>query len=62
MESDEEDFIFYGTPIEREEEINSRKKKSVADASGTMRSLPHWKQEVYRYLESNLNLSRIQIM
>ncbi|CAK9330021.1 unnamed protein product [Citrullus colocynthis] len=46
MESDEEDFIFYGTPIEREEEINSRKKKSVADASGTMRSLPHWKQEV----------------
>lgn len=46
MESDEEDFIFYGTPIEREEEINSRKKKSVADASGTMRSLPSWKQEV----------------
>lgn len=48
MESDEEDFIFYGTPIEREEEINSRKKKSVADASGTMRSLPSWKQEVLR--------------
>ncbi|XP_023000780.1 G patch domain-containing protein TGH [Cucurbita maxima] len=46
MESDEEDFVFYGTPIEREEEINSRKKKSVADASGTMRSLPSWKQEV----------------
>lgn len=57
MESDEEDFVFYGTPIEREEEINSRKKKSVADASGTMRSLPSWKQEVLLILDSVLPAS-----
>lgn len=54
MESDEEDFVFYGTPIEREEEINSRKRKSVADASGTMRTLPHWKQEVLLHLHFEL--------
>ncbi|KAF3437303.1 hypothetical protein FNV43_RR20056 [Rhamnella rubrinervis] len=46
MDSDEEDFVFYGTPIEREEEITSRKKKAVAEASGQLRTLPSWKQEV----------------
>lgn len=46
MESDEEDFVFYGTPIEREEDISSRKKKSVAEASGQLRSVVPWKQEV----------------
>ncbi|GAB4845321.1 hypothetical protein Ancab_038729 [Ancistrocladus abbreviatus] len=46
MESDEEDFVFVGTPIEREEEIASRKKKAVAEASGNLRGLPSWKQEV----------------
>lgn len=46
MDSDEEDFVFYGTPIEREEEVTSRKKKAVADASGLLRTLPPWKQEV----------------
>ncbi|CAN4086190.1 unnamed protein product [Withania somnifera] len=46
MDSDEEDFVFYGTPIEREEDVSSRKKKSVAEASGQLRTLPAWKQEV----------------
>ncbi|CAH8271943.1 unnamed protein product [Arabidopsis lyrata] len=46
MGSDEEDFVFHGTPIEREEEIGSRKKKAVAGASGNLRTLPAWKQEV----------------
>lgn len=46
MDSDEEDCVFYGTPIEREEEFTSRKKKAVAEASGNLRSLPVWKQEV----------------
>ncbi|KAF8005787.1 hypothetical protein BT93_K0157 [Corymbia citriodora subsp. variegata] len=46
MDSDEEDFVFYGTPIEREEDVSSRKKKALAEASGNLRSLPAWKQEV----------------
>ncbi|KAL2935901.1 G patch domain-containing protein TGH [Bienertia sinuspersici] len=45
-DSDEEDFVFVGTPIEREEDITSRKKKSVAEASSQLRTLPSWKQEV----------------
>ena len=47
MDSDEEDYVFHGTPIEREEEVISRKKKAVAEASGQLRTLPSWKQEVY---------------
>ncbi|VFQ64931.1 unnamed protein product [Cuscuta campestris] len=46
MDSDEEDFVFFGTPIEREEDATSRKKKAVAEASGQLRTLPSWKQEV----------------
>ncbi|GAV83575.1 Surp domain-containing protein/DUF1604 domain-containing protein [Cephalotus follicularis] len=46
MESDEVDFVFYGTPIEREEDFTSRRKKAVAEASGNLRALPPWKQEV----------------
>ncbi|KAK4257303.1 hypothetical protein QN277_006907 [Acacia crassicarpa] len=46
MESDDDDYVFFGTPIEREEEITSRKKKAVAEASGHLRTLPVWKQEV----------------
>ncbi|KAG9450029.1 hypothetical protein H6P81_009994 [Aristolochia fimbriata] len=46
MDSDEEDFVYYGTPIVREEEMTSRKKKVVAESAGQMRSLPSWKQEV----------------
>ncbi|KAK9105507.1 hypothetical protein Scep_022351 [Stephania cephalantha] len=47
MDSDEEDFVFFGTPIEREEEATlSRKKKSAAEAAGQLRTLPAWKQEV----------------
>lgn len=46
MESDEDDFVFYGTPIAREEDLTSRKKKAVAEASGQLRTLPPWKQEV----------------
>ncbi|KAK7265042.1 hypothetical protein RJT34_32658 [Clitoria ternatea] len=46
MESDEEDFVFYGTPIESEDSLTSRKKKAIAESSGQLRSLPAWKQEV----------------
>ncbi|CAH9143880.1 unnamed protein product [Cuscuta epithymum] len=46
MGSDEEDFVFFGTPIEREEDAISRKQKAVAEASGQLRTLPAWKQEV----------------
>ncbi|XVE56710.1 hypothetical protein DITRI_Ditri04bG0032700 [Diplodiscus trichospermus] len=46
MDSDEEDYVFFGTPIEREEEITNRRKKAAAEASGNLRSLPSWKQEV----------------
>ncbi|XP_061365176.1 G patch domain-containing protein TGH isoform X2 [Gastrolobium bilobum] len=46
MESDEDDFVFFGTPIEREEELTSRKKKAIAESSGNLRTLPAWKQEV----------------
>ncbi|CAL9111964.1 unnamed protein product [Musa acuminata var. zebrina] len=45
MDEDEEDYVFYGTPIEREEDTSARKRKAVADA-GQLRSLPLWKQEV----------------
>ncbi|XP_042472781.1 G patch domain-containing protein TGH homolog isoform X2 [Zingiber officinale] len=45
IDEDEEDFIFYGTPIEREEDTSARKRKAIADA-GQLRSLPLWKQEV----------------
>ncbi|XP_047315906.1 G patch domain-containing protein TGH isoform X2 [Impatiens glandulifera] len=46
MDNDEEDYVFYGTPIEREEDLTSRKKKATAEASGQLRTLVPWKQEV----------------
>ncbi|CAL5198514.1 unnamed protein product [Lathyrus oleraceus] len=46
MDSDEEDFVFFGTTIEREEDSISRKKKATAESSGQLRTLPAWKQEV----------------
>jgi len=49
MESDEDDFVFYGTPIEREDDLIGRKKKAVAESSGQLRTLPAWKQEVRIY-------------
>lgn len=52
MDSDEEDFVFYGTPIEREEEITTRKKKALAQAGGHLRTLPAWKQEVIYFPNS----------
>ncbi|KAF3332758.1 G patch domain-containing protein 1 [Carex littledalei] len=42
---DEEDYVYFGTPIEREEDTSSRKRKAVAEA-GTVRALAPWKQEV----------------
>lgn len=47
MTSDEEDFIYIGTPIGREEDTSARKIKSASDA-GQIRALPAWKQEVIR--------------
>ncbi|XP_021761241.1 G patch domain-containing protein TGH-like [Chenopodium quinoa] len=46
MDSDEEDLVFFGTPIEREEDLTTRKKKALAEASSQLRTLPSWKQEV----------------
>ncbi|XP_020693637.1 G patch domain-containing protein TGH [Dendrobium catenatum] len=45
MASDDEDFVFYGTPISREEDTSARKRRAIAGA-GNLRSLPAWKQEV----------------
>lgn len=56
MDSDEEDYVFLGTPIEREEELASRRKKSIAEASGHLRTLAPWKQEVlFRSSETSRN-------
>lgn len=49
MDADEGDYVFFGTPIEREEEMTSRKKKAIAVSSGNLRSLPPWKQEVFSF-------------
>ncbi|WCJ22025.1 G patch domain-containing protein TGH [Euphorbia peplus] len=46
MDMAEDDFVFHGTPIEREDDLGSRKKKAVAEASGHLRTLVPWKQEV----------------
>ncbi|XP_074277999.1 G patch domain-containing protein TGH [Silene latifolia] len=47
MDSDEEDFVYVGTPILNEEETSTtRKKKALAEASSQLRTLPSWKQEV----------------
>lgn len=56
IDEDEEDFVFYGTPIEREEDTSARKRKAVADA-GQLRSLPQWKQEVSSDFIETLSLS-----
>lgn len=45
MNDGAEDFVFYGTPIEREEDTSNRKRKAIAEA-GQLRTLPAWKQEV----------------
>ncbi|GLJ22134.1 hypothetical protein SUGI_0415440 [Cryptomeria japonica] len=42
---DDGDYIFYGTPIMREEELQVRKRKNSLD-TGQVRRLPPWKQEV----------------
>jgi hypothetical protein len=44
-DSDDEDLVIYGTPIEREEDTSARKRRAVAEAS-QLRALPAWKQEV----------------
>lgn len=48
-DGDEEDYVYFGTPIEREEDTSSRKRKAVAEA-GTVRALAPWKQEVSFHL------------
>lgn len=48
MDIDEDDFVFFGTPIEREDDVSTtRKKKAIAEASGHLRTLVPWKQEVF---------------
>ncbi|KAL6909762.1 hypothetical protein ACP4OV_001421 [Aristida adscensionis] len=44
-DSDDEDLVVYGTPIEREEDTSARKRRAIAEA-GQLRALPAWKQEV----------------
>lgn len=41
-----EDYLYYGTPIEREEEMSAGYKRKMALDAGQMRRLPPWKQEV----------------
>lgn len=41
-----EDYIYYGTPIEREEELSAGHKRKMTLDAGQMRRLPPWKQEV----------------
>ena len=41
-----EDYLYYGTPIEREEEMTAGHKMKMALDAGQMRRLPPWKQEV----------------
>lgn len=54
MDADEDDFVFYGTPIEREDDVSTtRKKKAVAEASGQLRTLVPWKQEVFILIYPN---------
>ncbi|KAK1268044.1 hypothetical protein QJS04_geneDACA004984 [Acorus gramineus] len=45
MDEDENDYVLFGTPIEREEEVSARKRRSASDA-GKLKTLPPWKQEV----------------
>eukprot|EP00897_Mesotaenium_endlicherianum_P005575 jgi/Mesen1/5045/ME000025S04442 len=42
---DDEDYIFFGTPLEREEELKPHKRKEAVE-KGQVRTLPVWKQEV----------------
>jgi hypothetical protein len=55
-DSDDADFVFYGTKLQAEEEAISRRhefqKKDVASAAGS-RSLPVWKQVHARISESS---------
>lgn len=44
-DSDSEDYIVVGTPLEREREAAGYKKTKVQDPGAT-KSLPVWKQEV----------------
>lgn len=63
-DSDDEDLVIYGTPIEREEDTSARKRRAVAEA-GQLRALPAWKQEVFlspslsRYLYVPLRRERV---
>lgn len=41
-----EDYLYYGTPVEREEEMSAGYKRKMALDAGQMRRLPPWKQEV----------------
>ncbi|XP_071695341.1 probable ubiquitin-conjugating enzyme E2 23 [Rutidosis leptorrhynchoides] len=45
MASDKEDYTTFGTAIEREEDDTSRSTKSIAEASGQLRTLGPWKQK-----------------
>lgn len=53
----DDDFVFYGTPLETEEESRGQYKKDVKDPSIT-RSLPIWKQVshgLYQFREMSIN-------
>jgi len=41
-----EDYLYYGTSIEREEEMTAAHKRKMALDAGQMRRLPPWRQEV----------------
>jgi G patch domain-containing protein 1 len=44
-DQDDEDYVVYGTPLEREEELGPRKRKEALD-QGQARRVAPWNQEV----------------
>ncbi len=49
-DQDDEDYIVYGTPLEREEELGPRKRKEALD-QGQARRVAPWNQEVSQFFD-----------
>jgi G patch domain-containing protein 1 len=47
VDEENEDYLYYGTPIEREEEMTTGHKRKMTLDVGQMRRLPPWKHEVF---------------
>lgn len=49
-DQDDEDYVVYGTPLEREEELGPRKRKEALD-QGQARRVAPWNQEVSQFFD-----------